>query len=378
MKNVLFAFVLLFSVSLLAQDFLIRNVTLFDGNAIIENTSVLVENGKILKVAPTIESTADQIDGTGKFLMPALSNSHVHAFSALALKEAAQAGVLQVFDMHGMEQYQRQMQETFSANPEYADFYFAGSAATVPGGHGTQFGFKVPTLTKPEEAKSFVENRKAAGANYIKIIVEPWKETLDRPTISALIKQAHLQDVPAVIHISKLEDAKFVLDEKADGLVHIWWDKKADTSVLNKLKATNSFFVIPTLLTSHLALNTIRELNPEGVYLTNEEISAEAKKLYDAGIPLLAGTDPPNAGINYGSDLYKEMNLMSKAGIPNLEVLKTATSNPSVYFNLNDTGFIKEGFKANMILLDKNPIDTMENISFINTVWKLGQPVTRN
>lgn len=377
MKNILIVIALIFSASGISQEFIIKNVTLFDGNSVIENTSVLVKDGYILQVGTTIKTNAEIIDGTGKFLMPSLTNSHVHAFSALSLKEAAKAGVLQVFDMHGMEQYQQQMQETFINNPDYADFYFAGSAATAPGGHGTQFGFKVPTLTTPEEAKQFVEDRVAAGAGYIKIIVEPWKATLDRPTVSALISETQKLDKSAVIHISKLEDAQFVLEEGADGLVHIWWDKKADVKNLKNLQSKNNFFVIPTLLTSHLALNDIRKMSPDQEFLTNEEISAETKKLYDAGVTLLTGTDPPNAGINYGTDLYKEMSLLSKAGIPNVEVLRAATANPSVYFRIMDTGFIEKGYKAHMILLDKNPIENIDNISTVNTVWKLGKKVNR-
>jgi imidazolonepropionase-like amidohydrolase len=135
--------------------------------------------------------------------------------------------------------------------------------------------------------------------------------------------------------------------------------------------------VIPTILTAHLALDGIRKKSPENEFLSNEDILREVRKLYDAGIPLLTGTDPPNAGINYGTDLYREMDLMSKAGIPNLEILKAATSNPSIYFNINETGYIKEGYQAHMILLDKNPIQNIKYISTINTVWKSGKKVNR-
>ncbi|MGJ8667234.1 MAG: amidohydrolase family protein [Patiriisocius sp.] len=364
--------------TLVAQDFVIRNITVFDGDKVIENTSVQVENGIIVKIADNIKTDSEAIDGNGKFLMPALTNSHVHAFSALGLKEAARAGVLQVFDMHGMEKYQRQMQETFKDSTNYADFYFAGAAATAPGGHGTQFGFPSPTLTKVAEATAFIDERIDAGANYIKIIVEPWRETLSHYVVKELIEVAHRKNKMAVVHISKLDDAYQVLSNGADGLVHVWWDEPITNEEIEVLKSKNQFFIIPTLLTSHLALQTIRKSNPENNFMSNEEISSEVKKLYDAGIPLLVGTDPPNAQINYGTDLYKEMELFSKAGIPNIEVLKTATSNPSKYFGITDTGFIKEGFKANIILLDASPISEMKNINTINTVWKMGKPVKRN
>ena len=63
----------------------------------------------------------------------------------------------------------------------------------------------------------------------------------------------------------------------------------------------------------------------------------------------------------------------SEAGIPNIEVLKTATSHPANAFEvLADTGRIRVGRNADMILLDRSPVDDMENIKSIAVVWKMG------
>ena len=377
LKNYFFLIALACVSTLLAQNFVVANVTVFDGETVLENQSVLVENGFVSAVQSNIENTVPTIDGSGKFLMPALTNAHVHAFMALNTLEAAKAGVLQLFDMHGMEQYQKMMQDNCKENSQSADFYFAGNAATAPEGHGTQFGFDMPTLTQPKEAQQFVKDRIATGASYIKIIVEPWRNTLDEPTITALIQEAHALEVPAVVHISKLKDANFVIENEADGLVHIWWDTAVTSEMLAAWK-TKKAFIMPTILTSHLALENIRKSDPKRKFLSNDAILEEVKKVYDAGIPLLAGTDPPNVGINYGTDLYKELALMTKAGIPNIEVLKTATSNPSRYFNINDTGFIKKGYKANMLLLNESPLNNIENIATIHTIWKEGVKVKRD
>jgi hypothetical protein len=87
----------------------------------------------------------------------------------------------------------------------------------------------------------------------------------------------------------------------------VWWDAPITQEELGVLKSKNNFFIIPTLLTSQLALDAIRKNSPENNVMSNAAITAEVKKLYDAGIPLLTGTAPPNAQINYGTDLYKEM-----------------------------------------------------------------------
>lgn len=359
-----------------SQSFVVTNTTVFDGEKVIENTSVLVENGTIIKIANDIQVKTQQIDGTGKFLMPSLTNSHVHAWSALALSEAAQAGVLHLLDMHGMEQYQATMAQ-LNDSTQYANYFYAGAAATAPEGHGTQFGFEVPTLTTPEEAPGFVNDRLAAGAHYLKIIVEPWKNTLSNETVAALIDAAHEKEIPAVVHISKATDASYVLSENVDGLVHIWWDQPMEASQLKQLAEEKDFFIIPTLLTSVKLLGSIRKNATEEMKLLSDEaIFAEVKKAYEAGIPILVGTDPPNAQTNYGTDLYEEMKLLAEAGVPILDVLKGATSLPAKEFRLGKTGSIQPGYRADLLLLEKNPLEDITNINSIEKIWKHGKVVS--
>jgi imidazolonepropionase-like amidohydrolase len=356
------------------NSFIIENVKVFDGEAIFETTSVKVTNGVIVEISEVIKSYGETviIDGKGKTLMPSLSNAHVHAWSAEALKEAAKAGVLNVMDMHGAETYQSAMRQ-LKDSTNYARYYVAGYAATAPEGHGTQFGFSVPTLSKPEEAAKFIEDRVKANVDHIKIIVEPWKATLDSKTVAELIKEAHKAEKIAVVHVSRLEDAVDVISNDADGLVHIWWDKEFELSKLKELSATKSFFVIPTLLTTIKFFESIGSGAEE--FLTKNQLLSEVKKMYDAGIPILAGTDPPNAGINYGTDIYKELELIRETGIPILEVLKSGTSNITKAFGLENTGFIKVGYIADLILIDGDPTKDIKNIGNINTVWKKGKQV---
>jgi len=129
------------------------------------------------------------------------------------------------------------------------------------------------------------------------------------------------------------------------------------------------------LLTSIKVLKQIKAGSPDAKFLSEDELKSEVKRLYDAGIPILAGTDPPNAQINYGDDLHKELKLISEAGIPNEDVLKGATSYTAKAFGLDKQGFIKEGYLANMILIDGNPLENIEDISKIEIVWKEGEKV---
>lgn len=375
MKNIwLFGVLLCLMKTLSAQDtFIIKDVALFDGDSIMPKTSVYVENGTVAKIAPEIHIATEKIiDGQGKTLIPALSNAHVHAWSPASLQEAAKAGVLNVMDMHGVEPFQMGMRK-LKDSVNYANYYVAGYAATAPKGHGTQFGFPVPTLQHPNEAKDFIQERIKAQVDYIKIIVEPYKNTLSKETVAGLIEAAHEFRKITVVHVSHLSDAVEVISNSADGLAHIWRDKAIDTTTLNNLASSYDFFVIPTLLTTIKAHEQMG--SDANDYLSKSELLAELKKLHQAKIPILAGTDPPNLGINYGDDLYKELLLFKDSGMSTEAVLKTATSQIAQAFKLKDLGYIKEGIKANMILFSGDLVQDLNVLYNDKIIWKNGKRI---
>jgi len=377
MKAIIVLFAMLFQILLWSQEaFVIQNVTLFDGTAITPKTSVLIVEGKIAKVSTTIKGDYKRVDGAGKFLMPAMTNAHVHTWSPAQLQEAARAGVMNLLDMHGLEPMQGLMKQQREV-PGNARLYVAGYAATAPDGHGTQYGFPVPTLEQPADAKQWVADRISAGVDHIKIIIEPWKNTITHETAKAIIEEAHIANKVTVVHISKEEDAYKVLSNGADGLVHIWTDTVMPEEHLQDLIQNQDFFIIPTILTNVLVQTAYfgkTETEAQEVAL---RLQKEVKRLYEAGIPILAGTDPPNANINIGTDLYKELVYFSKAGIPAVEVLKSATSLPADKFNLENVGYIKEGYTADLLLLDKNPLDNMQNLDSLSMIWKAGILITQ-
>ena len=145
-----------------SQDIFIYNVDVFDGERLIDDSTILVEDGKISAVGVENPSnfSGERIDGQGGFIMPGMTNCHVHAFAPTSLEEAAEAGVLNVMDMHGVELYQKMIAAGNEASTK-ARYFYAGYAATAPEGHGTQYGFPVPTLTSEADAPKFVSDRLA-------------------------------------------------------------------------------------------------------------------------------------------------------------------------------------------------------------------------
>ncbi len=377
MKIILSYFLFTVNLLLFAQEgFIIENATVFDGDQVLEQTNVTVINGQITAVGEAPDGNYIRIDATGKFLMPGMTNSHVHAFNPLSLKEAARAGVLNVLDMHGMEPMQGYMKAQKEL-PGVARMYVAGYAATAPEGHGTQYGFEVPTLTGPDDAVSWVEDRVAAGVDHIKIIIEPWKNTLSHQTVKAIIDAAHTHNKVVGVHVSRASDGYKALVSGANGLVHLWWDQPLDDDALSHIEQLEGVFVTPTILTTILIHQKVMNKTVQEVANTKTLMLTEVKRLFDSGVVILAGTDPPNAGINMGDDLYKEMAYLKKAGLSGLDVLKTATSNPARMFGLPQVGYIKPGYTADLLLLSKNPIEDIENLNSLEMIWKAGVAVQR-
>ena len=151
---------------------LFENVRVFDGERVVPQTNVLVEDELIAAVGEGLESPAgaEVIDGRGKTLLPGLIDAHVHVFTREALEQAPIFGVTTLLDMFTDVSFAQAMREEQGEGgaTDRADLFSAGTLATAPGGHGTQFGLAIPTLTDPDEADAWVEARAAEGSDWIK------------------------------------------------------------------------------------------------------------------------------------------------------------------------------------------------------------------
>ncbi len=98
------------------------------------------------------------------------------------------------------------------------------------------------------------------------------------------------------------------------------------------------------------------------------------KKIQDAQIPIMAGTDTPIAFLTPGLSLHVELATLVKAGLSPKEAIQTATVNPAAYFDLDhELGRIKKGFWADLVLLTDNPLEDIAHTKHINTVIKQGE-----
>ncbi len=96
-------------------------------------------------------------------------------------------------------------------------------------------------------------------------------------------------------------------------------------------------------------------------------------KLHKLNVPFMAGTDTPIGYLIPGRSLHIELEVLVESGFSNLEAIKTATINPATFFGLEDkVGRIKNGYKADLVILNSNPLDKIRNTQDIYKVIKNG------
>src|SRR5215467_10914684 len=237
------------------NSFVIRNARVFDGSKLLGQSDVWVSDGKIKAVGKNLKMPADVkvVDASGDTLLPGLIDAHTHAWGD-ALKRAEIFGVTTELDMFADVKYVQQIkkEQAEGKDLDLADLRSAGTLATAPGGHGTEYGITIPTLSSPTEAQAWVDARIAEGSDYIKIVVDDasayggHRPTLDIQTVKALIDAAHKRGKLAIVHIGTQKDARAVIEAGADGLAHLFSDS-APTPDFASVVAAHHAFVVPTL-----------------------------------------------------------------------------------------------------------------------------------
>src|SRR5688500_1772432 len=388
-----------------------KQARVFDGANVIAATDVLVQDGKIARVAPSIAAPAGAqvIDARGKTLLPGLIDAHTHTFGD-ALREAVVFGVTTTLDMFTDPQFAKAMREEQRAGKanDRADLFSAGVLVTTPGGHGTEYGMPIPTITSPDSAQAFVDARIAEGSDYIKVVYDDGAlfqikfTTLSEPTMRAVITAAHKRGKLAVVHVSTLRAAQAAIDAGADGLVHLFTDTLPSASFVTTM-TRQKVFAIPTLTVLKSITGTgggaplVNDPNI-GPYLNNAArallvqgfpnrpgsprkdfafAQTTVRQLKQAGVTILAGTDAPNPGTAHGAALHRELELLVESGLTPKEALMSATSLPARTFSLNDRGRITTGMRADLVLVNGDPTTDIKATRAIEGVWKGGYAIDR-
>jgi imidazolonepropionase-like amidohydrolase len=390
----------------------ICNVRVFDGSQVLPKTTVLVSGGTVIDMDPSLKvpEGAEIIIGDGLTLLPGLIDSHVHAESIEDLERSLVFGVTTVLDMGTRLEFSAQMrrEEQEGLAKDRADLFFAGNKVTARGGHGTEYGYKVPTIESPQEADAFVRARIAEGSDYIKIIYDDGKSygskfnRIDPQTMKAVIDAAHRNGKLVVVHALTLKEAQEAVDAGANGLAHAFADQSPDSRFISSLKAKNVFMIgtltaiesltgVPSgesltrdsRLEPFLSDAEIRNLRRCFPFADNSKLKFPValdvvRKCRESGIQILAGTDAASEGTSHGVSLHRELELLVAAGLSPQEALESATSIPASVFGLQGRGRIAPGLRANLLLVKGNPLIDIQATRDIVGVWKEGTRISRN
>lgn len=387
--------------------FAVVDVTLFDGEAFRRNQDVWIEDGRVRALGLRLRLPEDltRVDGRGHTLLPGLIDGHVHTFGGTR-GDALRFGVTSVLDQFtdpALLPGAKSARDDIARTGE-ADLFSAGMLATAPGGHGTQFGMAVEPLTEPASAADWVRARMDEGSDWIKIVSEDGRPyggempSLDGETIGALIAAAHAEGLLAVVHVSTIERALEAVSQGADGLVHVWIDEVIAEEDARRV-AEAGVFVVPTLSViasmfgDSTGLRVLDETDEELVspmqwgtlgdrsYLragTEGEAALEnVRRLHDAGVRIVAGTDAPNPGTGAGISMHGELRLLARAGLASDAVLAAATSGAAEAFRIPERGRIAEGYVADLMLVRGDVESDVSRTTDIVTIWKDGYAVAR-
>ena len=371
------------------------------GKAAMQKATLIVRNGRIDAVGPSVKvpAGAEQIDATGKTIIPGLINAHCHVGEPGQLGVYARYGITTVFSLGGDKEIAirdqvRGEQQTPALN--HARLFIAGPV----------IGAKTA-----EEARKTVEQLAAAKTDLAKFRLDDnlGASTKMAPEVyAAILEEAHKRGMRVGVHIVTLADAKAVLRLGADYVAHSIRDLDVDDEAIALFKKSNagycptfmrevSAFVYPekpAFMSDPFFLNGAdpREVarvqdaaylekmrNDKGALWYKEHLPVamrNMKKLADAGVTVVMGTDTGLPGRFLGYFEHMELEYMTQAGFTPMQALVSATSTAARFLRASDqVGTLEPGKWADLLVLDANPLDDIRNTRKLDSVWIAGNRV---
>ena len=346
---------------------LLRNVHVLDLKAgrFTERTSLLIEDGRIkwigTEASHTLPGNLKVMDGGGRFAIPGLFDMHAHTATPIHSQSARDVSQMDLWIAYGVTSV-GDMGSDIGTLKVWAD---RRSAFGAPVPRVFSYGSMIEGMpfiwggsiyaTSDEQARDIVDLEKKEGVAGAKSYF-----TLSWPLHRAVAFEAFKQGLPVAAHgLFREEVVRGVLlghtREEHMLPVNVYYD-----DLLQLLAATRTYWT-PTLAVEF-------GLFPEGSPIRTAML-AELKRAYQAGVPLLAGTDSLNPQDNYGQALHEELQNFVRAGIPPIEVLRIATQRSASAMGAGDLlGSLEPGKLADVVLLDANPLG---DIAKTLTIWRV-------
>ncbi len=388
------------------------------GSAPIEPSTIVITDGRIAAVGPaesvSIPPGATRVDLSGKTVMPGIVNPHGHlnvdGNTTLPVREHiiqrlrayADYGVTTVMSLG-------QTTEDERIGLQVRDEQRQGK---VGGARYYTTGRNV-VAANPEEARTLVDRLADLKVDFIKTRLNGRATDMDPETLGAVIDQAHQRGLRTAIHIYYLRDAKVAVQNGIDVIAHSVRDQIVDQALIAEMKRNNvayvptltrdlsvfvyestpAFFRDPFFRRGMYAYQTEVDLlsDPahQGEIRNNPRVQAlkraldqgkrNLKLLADAGVQIAMGTDTGSAndpGRWQGFFEHVEMEMMVEAGMTAMQVIRAATSSAAIVLRLDDElGSIQPGKRADLLVLNADPLENIRNTHEIHSVWIDGRKV---
>lgn len=354
----------------------ITNVSVFDGHSLLPGLhTVLIADGKI----SFGEYMADMpvVDGTGCVLLPGFIDCHVHADNEAALSQFLRFGITTVLDMGSPVDVRPLRAAALSSPGKFPAYRSAGFfAAGKESHHAKMLAVSDEKLIHSvEDVEPFVAKLIADGSEFIKVIADV--PGFSEDILVALAEEARNKGVTSVAHAAFKSAYERAARAGFDVVTHVPADALLDDATVEKLKEDGRVCV-PTVGVMLFMIERFK-LRPGGGEGVSEDTPLQnLKKLFDAGIPICVGTDAnelPGISIQFGASYHDELEFMVKSGMGTTDVLKSATSEAAKRLALPDRGVVKEGLRADLVLVAGDPFQDIAATRNIKAVWIAGVEV---
>jgi imidazolonepropionase-like amidohydrolase len=420
----------------IGTGFALRGGTVLDpASKTIEQRDLFVCDGVVVDADKGASCAKSDVDVTGKFVMPSLTDMHVHArgvslgnqdFVDMSIDDEAvqfrNAGVTGFLDSMNDEAkiFPARQNQHQQPSPLGADIFASGGAFTPTGGHGTEYGLAATsyhivntdgdvqtqmadiTANAPDLVKIFYDHRGEDGGADVsdgqkgELGIAMKKEVMD-----AIVAAARAAGFKTQVHIGTWNDARDAILAGATVIAHLGEpDIPSDLPALAKAHGVSW---IPTMSLYHGLVDIMNDQTllddplmqkvvPRNVidsyrassftvdkwtmawFHRHDNDNAKIAALESAGVPILAGTDTVEVGMMAGWSMHRELLLLSQAGLTPWEALAAGTTAPGAI--LGHPFGVTPGSEANLLVLSASPMDDLRNTTKIETVIHHGFLVT--
>lgn len=346
---------------------------------------VAVEDGEVVAVGPGLDVDAERsIDATDRHVVPGLVDAHVHlvldgrpdlesvaeeptplqSYRASArLRETVRAGVTTVRDLGGpgtlTVDAARAVREGVIAGPRVVA---AAENITMTGGHAYRNGREADGVA---EARTAAREQLKRGARVLKVMAtggvltegaQTGAPELFEDELRAVVDVAEAAGVPVAAHAHGVAGIENAVRAGVDSVEHGTYLDEARADLM----ADRGTYLVPTTK----ALVGIDEGGveggvPEWAVAKNDDAVGAHRRAFDlareAGVPIAMGTDA-GTPFNFHADAAEELELMVERGLSPERALEAATVEAADLLALDDVGRVAEGYRADLVVLDGDPL----------------------